>query len=435
MEKKTVGLVRFLDKRENIRLALQLCRGLKDLRPHHRVLLKPNLVMWDPVYPFPKYGVLTTTLVVEEIVKTLKEEGCSHISIGEGTVEDPEVPGITGAAFAGLGYHELQKKYGLHLVDFNSGPHVGLEMDGFTLQVSRHVLEADFIINLPVLKTHNSTRVSLGFKNLKGCLDLKSRMFCHGKTHSLDGFIRRLGEAIKPQLTVIDGIYALERGPAVIGKAYRSDVLVASRDMFAADLVGARILGFEAADIPHLKEYAERQGLPLDGSNIEILGEKVEEVALPLEWDWKWKDDDSGPAAFERLGITGIYYPKYDTSLCSGCTFLNNYMLILLMGAYRGKPFPGLEFLGGKNALSRGGFSKTFLFGKCAIKENRGNAAIQEAVPIRGCPPRAEGIVRVLQEHGIPADPQAYAHYRAGLAQRYKDDPRFAETHYGVRLE
>ncbi|NMD33605.1 MAG: DUF362 domain-containing protein [Firmicutes bacterium] len=432
MELTKVSLVKFADQRANIRRAVEKCDGFKELTPEKKVLLKPNLVMWDEALPYPKFGVITTAVVVEEMVKLLKEHGCSDITIAEATTEDKDINSGTMAAYRGMGYPYLEKKYGVKLCDLNRGPYEKIEFDGFSLSIAAPVLEADFIINLPVLKTHNSTKVTLGFKNLKGCLARRSKVFCHHPEIPLDRFIQRIGEKLAPALTLIDGIYALDRGPAVNGTAHRADLLIASRDMFAADVTGTMLLGMRPDEIGHLAEHARRHDLPLDGSNVEIKGEKLSDHVMPLRWDWGWLEDNSGPTAFGRMGISGIYYPKYDDTICSGCSFLNNMLLILLLGAYTGEPFGNIEFLTGKVARSKGGFAKTFLFGNCIIRANRDNPLINEAVPIKGCPPRTEDIVRILNEHGINADFDDYVQYRASLAARYEGQPQFQEQHFTI---
>jgi uncharacterized protein (DUF362 family) len=386
--------------------------------------------MWDSVYPYPKFGVLTTSLLVEEMVRLLKSYGYNNITIGEGSIVDRAFGSDTKAAFAGLGYHVLRDRYGVQLVDFNDGPFERVDFDGYQLDISSHVLETDFLVNMPVLKTHSNTKVSLGLKNLKGCLHTRSKMFCHHTELPLDGFVSRLAPAIQPALTVIDGIYALEKGPVVNGRAYRNNLIIASTDPFAADAVGAKVLGFEPSEIDHIREYGQMQGLSFD--DVDVIGEKIEDVALPLSWDWTWLPDGSGPEAFGRLGMAGVYFPKYDNTICSGCSYLNNYLLVSLIGAYAQQPFSGMEFLGGKNCRSQGGYNKSFLFGKCAVELNKDNPLITEAVPLPGCPPAKEQILETLNLHGIRANDQAYADYRASIFKRYRNKAVFSEEHFQI---
>jgi len=55
---------------------------------------------------------------------------------------------------------------------------------------------------------------------------------------------------LSPSLTIIDGIYSLERGPGYSGDAHRTDIIVASRDLISADKVGASILGISPQTVP-----------------------------------------------------------------------------------------------------------------------------------------------------------------------------------------
>ncbi len=430
MGRNVTSIVKFNNDRSQVAQAVELAGGLSDLRPGSRVLLKPNLVMWDSFYPYPKFGVVTSSLVVEEMVKLLAEYGCSEIVIGEGSIVDKGLGSDTKTAFAGLGYHTLRDRYGVKLVDFNDGPFERVEFDGFALDVASPALQTDFLINLPVLKTHGSTKVSLGLKNLKGCLHTRSKMYCHHREKPLDDFVSQLADAVKPSLTVIDGIYTLERGPVVNGRAYRSDIVVASCNPFAADAIGAQLLGYHPDEVSHIRQFGDRHDISL--ADVDTVGEEVGKLARPLAWDWPWLPDNSGPEAFARQGISGIHYPKYDNTICSGCSYLNNYLLITLMGAYARMPFNGMEFLGGKTCVSQGGFSKTFLFGKCAMQLNRDNPMIREAVPIPGCPPGQKQILATLNSQRIPADDAAYFAYRTSLAKRYQGDPAFCEAHFQI---
>lgn len=435
MERHKVSIVKYADKRENIRRALEMSgcmEKIAKLNPADKVLVKPNLVLWDSTYPFPKFGVLTTSVVVEEIVKILAEAGCKNITIADGAVEDKSWGSITANAFEGLGYHMLRDRYGVRLLDFNDDKFEKVNFGEYKLAIAKGALETDFIVNLPVLKTHGSTKVSLGFKNLKGALNQGSKALCHHAEIPLDDFISRFAEKLYSGITLIDGIYTLERGPFFNGKAFRSDILVASPDMFAADVVGSQILGYPAEEIVHINDYARRKGLPLDGSNIEIVGESLESVKTPLEWDWEWSADNAGPIGMQKMGITGLSCPKPDVTLCSGCTYLNNLLMILLIGAFDGNPFKNVEFLSGKVMQASGGYDKTFLFGNCIIRANRKNTKMKEGVKIKGCPPTVEEIIGKLNEHGIPADLDAYVKYRQKIFDRYTGKPGFDESHFTV---
>ena len=86
MDKYPVSIVRYETPYESVRNAVNLCNGLENVGPAARVFIKPNIVFWTKEVPFPKWGVITTTRVVEDIIVLLKERGVTDIVVGEGTV-------------------------------------------------------------------------------------------------------------------------------------------------------------------------------------------------------------------------------------------------------------------------------------------------------------------------------------------------------------
>jgi len=66
VSKPIVAIVRYEKPLESVRKAVDLCRGLDGLPAHARVFIKPNIVFWTRATPFPKWGVITTSRVVED---------------------------------------------------------------------------------------------------------------------------------------------------------------------------------------------------------------------------------------------------------------------------------------------------------------------------------------------------------------------------------
>jgi len=262
--KPIVSLVKYEKSPDSLREGIELCDGLSGLRPGMSALIKPNLVGWDNLFPFAPFGVYTTTRLVEDMIIILKEHGVDRITIGEGSVEIQKGIG-TRAAYKGLGYEALERKYGVTLVDFNESKSEAFEFhDGHKLHIAKEAIETDFFINFPVLKTHGQTKVSLGLKNLKGCLKVASKKLCHHADLDLEYCFSFIADFVKPALTIVDGIYALEKGALHYGNAYRKDVIIASTDPLGADLVAAQSIGYAPADIVHFGHYGKRTGRSLD---------------------------------------------------------------------------------------------------------------------------------------------------------------------------
>jgi uncharacterized protein (DUF362 family) len=427
--KPIVSLVKYSTSPDSLRQAIDLCGGLSALKPGMSALIKPNLVGWDDLFPFAPYGVYTTTRLVEDCIIILKDHGIDRISIGEGSVEIKKGVG-TRAAYKGLGYEELAKKYGVTLVDFNESKSEAFEFHaGHKLHIAKEAIETDFFINFPVLKTHGQTKVSLGLKNLKGCLKVASKKLCHHAELDLEYCFSFIADFVKPALTIVDGIYALEKGALHYGNAYRKDVIIASTDPLGADLVAAHSIGYGPGDIAHFGHYGKRTGRSLDLDAYEVKGETLADHVKPLKWDWLWTEDNTGPGAFAKMGITGPGLPKYDSTLCSGCSPLANMANILVMSAFKGQPLPKTEILNGKKMQARPGYDRTIMLGNCIIKANKGNKNVKEPIEVTGCPPAMEDVVASLKSAGFDVNEMAYLGYSKQQAEKYNGkegyDPGF----------
>ena len=361
--------------------AIELCKGLKNLKPSDRVLLKPNLCTAGKGI-CPPFGAVTTTAVIEGVVRTLKDYGVKDISIGEGSVLD-EVGTSTWKAYRWINVHRLAKRYGLRLIDFNAGPHKRITNTDVPMNIAEAALDTDFFINLPVLKTHFHTKVSLSSKNLKGCLSISSKKYFHGANGALYYNISRLMETVPQHLVVIDGIYAMENGPdPSIGTAHPARILVTSTDFLAADAVGTRLLGMQPIDVEHLRLYAERHGLSnllVNQEAIEIRGERIGDHVKQLSYTTTLDSN------IKSSGHTGLEVRLIGNTLCCGCYGNLTGPLLLLAALSHNQDFHGARIIAGKGLKDDHNFSRTFLFGACAIKENK---HLDKATSIKGCPPK-----------------------------------------------
>ncbi|MFZ5643123.1 MAG: DUF362 domain-containing protein [Bacillota bacterium] len=423
MSKPVVSVVAYNDAYKSLKKALELCDGLADLNKKDKILLKPNLVFWSYELPFPPYGVVTTSSVMFALVKILYEEGFRNLTIGEAPLMIPKT--IGRKMFKTLGYEKLQEMYGVELVDFNEDKFEEVDYGHFKLSVAKKALESDKIVNLPVLKTHNQCKVSLGIKNLKGCLNRNSKQFCHGKDMELDHMFPHIIEKLPVALTIIDGVFTLAKGPGPTGNAKRKSLLIASRNYLACDVVGAEIMGHKAGEVEHLAYHAKRHGLSTNLADIEVRGEDVQKNIAYVESDFEWDEENTGPVGFKKRGITGLAIRKYDSSLCTGCSTMYNPMLIMFMSAFKGKPFPNMELISGKRQEPTPGFDYTVLFGKCPYALNKDHPNIKNAIDIKGCPPTMDKLDEALKEIGVICDYNEYINYRHYIYNRYKKEDGF----------
>ena len=433
MEKPLVSIKRYKKSPDSLRELIDLSRGFEELKPNQHVLIKPNIVGLDDQYPMSLYGVFTTSRLVHDMVILLKEFGVDKITIGEGSSRGKDFGVSTNGIYEFLGYPLLKELYGVQLVDFLEEPFEKNDFGEFQLEISKPALETDFFINMPALKTHNQAVLSLGFKNLKGCLSIKSRKLCHHAAGTLDHYISLLVEKLRPALTVLDGIYGLEKGPFYLGKAVRMNALAASKDPLAVDVMGATLAGIEAEEVPYLKEYADRHDRSLNLEEFDTKGTPISDLRQTLKWDNTWREDNTGPRAWDRMGIQGVSFPKYDKTVCTGCSALYGTILALIMSSFEGKPFNEIEVLTGKSMGPSGKAKKTVLFGNCMIKANRKDPRIQEAVFVKGCPPSLEAAQKALEHCGVSANLDFYRMFRESLMDRYKGKEGFDESFYFVK--
>jgi uncharacterized protein (DUF362 family) len=418
---------------------VELCQGLTGLPANATVFIKPNIVFWTRTARFPKWGVITTSRVVEDAVILLKERGAGRITIGEGIVtfrpKDRKTP---AHAFESLGYRVLEKRYGVECVNVHDRPFESVDLgDGVTLNVNADILHSDFVVDLPVLKTHSQTVVSLGIKNLKGTLDIRSRQKCHNAApeRDLNYHVAKLFQLFPSGLVILDGIYTNARGPGFDGKIRRTNVLAASTDIFSADKVGASILGYDPSQVPHLAHVARETGRPMDLSDVKVMGESIEAVARRHEYAFPYTKDGTLPLPMKRMGIQGLSYREYDLTLCTYCSFLNAAILTGIAKAWKGVPWDDIEVLTGKIMKPSPGKRKTILLGKCIYQANKDDPRIREMIAVKGCPPSPRQIVDAFHHAGISVDSEVIEHLESmpGMfMKKYERKAEFDETFFAL---
>jgi uncharacterized protein (DUF362 family) len=439
MGKSIVAIVRFEKPLESVRRAVDLSHGLDHLPDKANVFIKPNIVFWTRTTPFPKWGVITTSQVVEDMVILLKERGINEITIVEGiTTFDPKDKETPADAFESLGYNVLRRRYGVRVLNSFERHFKRVDLGaGVVANFNEDILQSDFVVNLPVLKTHSQTVVSLGIKNLKGLIDIPSRKRFHsphlGK--DLHYTIARLANKLPPSFTLLDGIYTAERGPFFEGRLRRSNILIASSDIFSADKVGAKVLGYDPSEVPYLVHAANDFRRKTDLSDVEVVGEKIDSVASYHEYAFPYTEDGTLPKPMERMGIKGLSYRKYDDTICTYCSGLNSVILMAIAQAWRGETWDEIEILTGKMMKPTPGKNKTILIGKCMVQANKDNTDIKEVIPVKGCPPDLKGTLKALRQAGIDASPTFFENMDIGAGfyvKRYEGKPEFEESFFKI---
>lgn len=376
--KERVAITRYDGTIGSVKKAIELIKGLEYLDPSDNILIKPN-VLWGAggTKNIPKYAFITTSRIIEDIVILLKEKGCSKISIGEGCIANDELGSDTLKGFAWSGLIRVGKKYDVGLIDFNKSSYSKVKLGKNNVEIARAALDADFLIDVPVLKTHAMTKVSLGMKNLKGCLSMNSKKQFH--MLDLNEMIALLNTKIKPNLTVIDGIYAMERGPTALGRAHRMNLIIAGTDAYSCDIVGSSVLGIDPVSVGYLNLFSELEMRPIEIEAIDIVGEKIRDVQKPLEW----QADLEGH--FRHAGIKGVSMQFPGDRFCTNCVTCSEIIISSFCKDNAGINLESVELCFGAEVKAKEDSKKIILFGDCAIRANKSNS---NAVKVKGCPPK-----------------------------------------------
>ena len=234
-----------------------------------KVLIKVNFITvetWDT-------GATTDPIVVEAIIKRLKD-----LPVEIYVVESDATMTNADKAFEVTGMREMSERNGVQSLNLRHvKDRVKIDIpNGETLKsisVPRIVTESA-IISAAKLKTHMSTKVTLGMKNMFGLLPDKFKGKYHVK--GISKVIVDINTVLKPALAVIDGFVAMEgRGPSG-GTPVKMDLIIAGKDVVATDATASRVMGFEPTEIAHIRRAHEKGLGNID--DIEILGSKLEDV-------------------------------------------------------------------------------------------------------------------------------------------------------------
>jgi len=289
LKKAVVSVVRVGDVSATVERAVNLAGGL-EIGVGDVVVIKPNAKNQSP----PGYGIVTDPRIVEALVSLSLHQGAKKVKIAEGAAY-PTGAYDSMAAFEAIGITEIAKKWDVELVDLNSYDSVDVEVNGGLVldrvRVGRSVVEADVVINVPVLKTHRGTLISACLKNIAvGCATREEKKRLHRL--GIDKALVDVYSVIKPEFNLVDGIVALEGdGPNLPpGKSKPLGLVIAGKDGLAVDAVCAKIMGLDPEKVKHLK-LAQQKGLgALDPAEIEVKGEPLSDVVTKFEVPSTFKD-------------------------------------------------------------------------------------------------------------------------------------------------
>ncbi len=306
---KRVALVKGNNRYANVRKALNLIEGDVKLNGVQKILVKPN-------FTYACRELATTHIdAVKALLDFLREHTLAKILIAEssGTLSESAM-----ASFKKLGYFDLAKKYQLQFMDLNRDEPVTVQifdshLKPLSVKLAKTVVEADYRISICPPKTHDFVVITAALKNLvmgsvlrkenrllskllalgnqlavrfqgpsEKLATLVGRISGNDKIKVHQGYpainlnLYKLAEVIPPHLSVIDGFRGMEGQGPVWGDEVDFRIAIASTDFLAADVLTARLMGFDPEKIGYLV-YCQKEGLGEGNiSKMNIVGEKAE---------------------------------------------------------------------------------------------------------------------------------------------------------------
>jgi hypothetical protein len=164
------------------------------------------------------------------------------------------------------------------------------------------------------------------------------------------------------------------------------------------------------------------------------VGEKIEDVAMKLEYAFAYNETGELPAPMVKMGLKGLAYPKYDLSLCTYCSLLTGITLTSIAYAWKGQPWDNVEILTGKIMKPTPG-KKTVLIGKCLFEANKNDPNIDKMISVKTCPPSPEAVVLALHQVGVDVNAEIFKHMDAApgfFMKKYEGKPEFDESFFRI---
>ncbi|MDD3905881.1 MAG: DUF362 domain-containing protein [Candidatus Omnitrophica bacterium] len=275
-----------------------------------KVLIKPNLISERP----PEDAVDTHPEVVRAVIRLVKAAGGIPLvgdspgGYGANIEKILEISGIGAAA----------REEGVEVVRFTAARFV----DG--IPFTRYIFDCASIISVPKLKTHGVTTLTAAIKNMYGTVAGLYKAECHSRAPKEEDFakvIAKVYSIAKPDLTILDGIVAMEGDGPSAGVPRQMGVVMAGSDGVAIDTCAALLIGVAPLDILVTKESAALGLGEADPARIEITGDGMERFVAE---DFKLPQTTIAlrllPHSVAR-SVAGLikFKPYIDDKICARC--------------------------------------------------------------------------------------------------------------------
>ncbi len=271
-----------------------------------RVVIKPNLL----APAAPDRAIVTHPLVIRAVVEYVNEKGARP------QVSDSPAIGSFKKILSESGIEQELKGLDVDFKEFKESVSVDVGKPFNRIDIARDAIESDFLINLPKLKTHAQMKLTLGVKNLFGCVVGMKKPEWHFRAgvdrEMFADLLARICKAVNPAMTIMDGILAMDgQGPGKGGTPKKLGLVLGSNNAAAMDITICKMLGLEPDAL-----FTNKMFGPIDG-------EIITEGDLPVISGFKFPE--ISPLLFGPQGMQGfsrrhlVQRPVSDDNLCKMC--------------------------------------------------------------------------------------------------------------------
>jgi uncharacterized protein (DUF362 family) len=242
-----------------------------------RVLLKPNLVEFDPARP-----IHTDPRLVAAAIEAFGRLGAAEVVVAEG----PGHRRDTDFLLAASGLREVVRRAGVRFTDLNLDPARAHPIPGGgvtglgQLYLPVTLTEADYVVSMPKMKTHHWVGVTLSLKNLFGVLPGTAYGWPKNLLHwrGIPGSILDVNRTVGADLAIVDGVIGMEGDGPVGGDPVRSGAVVVGTALAAVDATCCRLMGLRPELVPYLVAAARHHG-SIRAADVAVSGTPIAHLA------------------------------------------------------------------------------------------------------------------------------------------------------------
>lgn len=280
------------------------------IQKHTRVVIKPNLLAAAP----PDKAIVTHPFIIKAVVEYVLGKGAKP------QISDSPAIGSYEKILKDSGIKDALDGLDVEYREFRNSVPVDVGAPFNKIDIAEDAVNKDILINIPKLKTHTQMLLTLGIKNLFGCITGFKKPEWHLRTGvDREMFARllvKIYQAVNPSVTILDGVLAMEgQGPGKRGIPRKLGVVMGSTNAAAIDITVCKMLGIAPEQVLTNKIALEQtlvnKEIAVDGDLPYIKGFHFPDIT-PLVF---------GPDRFHKFMRKHLVQrPGCDDSICKLCS-------------------------------------------------------------------------------------------------------------------